>query len=1311
MAEQPKTRMTAAPDAGSPDAFDVFLSYTRRDAVPVAGIAVDLKREGLTPWLDRWCLTPGGSWQDEMAAGLAASRACAVFIGPGDIGPWERQELELAVDHAARRGSFRLFPVLLPGVDPLADGTLPPFLRSRTWVDLRSGTSSANGLQELVRAIRGLPYGPDTPIEPRHDVSPYRGLWVFEEQHAPFFFGREADVQQLLERLRTGRFVAIVGASGSGKSSLARAGLVPALRSGALPGSGDWPLTVIRPGAHPLETLAAAAAALGDSRGLANVLTDLRHDERGLHLSLQFALADRPQEQRAVIVIDQLEEAFTLCEDADERARAFDNLVYAASRPGGRSVVALTIRADFYPRLAEHRELAQMVERHQELVGAMGPVALRQAIEGPAQRAGLTLEPGLTDAILDDVGEDPGALPLLEHALLETWRRREAGLLTLDGYVRSGGVHKALAARADEVFGSLGDAQGVARRLLLRLAQPGEGVEDTRRRAPLSELLGASAGADATTVQEIIDRFTEARLLTSARDAHGRPSVELAHEALIRGWPLLRAWIDDGRVGLVLQRRLIESADDWNLHERDEDRLFRGSRLADTATWSRQPDVWLTGLEHEFLEASLARERRARGARRRRLIGALIAFAVALVTISAVAVIALDQRRDALSSKAIASSRALAAASNAELTTDPTLSLTLALGAWARSRTPEANVALREATAASDQQLGRLEVDSRTAYTAAFSPDGTLLVTGGYDGLVKVWDVARRQPVAQVARSETSLMTARFSRDGTRIALGFDNGRLLVTDRALRTFQPVLEAEGPIVDVAFDSTGTRLAAAAGELVEVLSLDGRHSEHTLRGHSGGVWSVDFSSDGHRVVSGGFADSSVLLWDADSGSEVGRMRASGTTVTARLSPDGERILGAATDVRVWRASDGTLLRTASSGGRPLYTAAFSGDGTRIAAAGDDGAVRIWSAAGGPPLVVLRGHLAKVRSVDFGPRADRIVSASEDATARIWHAGPAVAWDAEDTEAVVFAPDGRTVTGGSSDGTTRIWDAASGRLKDELPGADGWTAAEFSPDGDQVLVSSLAAGTAQLWSPERDRARVFVKVKPWELNGARFDRTGRRVVYIGGAGADVVLRPLDGGREVSFSGVEDSMNDARLSPTGGVMAAAGSSGTIAVWRVDRPDRPRLLPGHTGEVTTFAFNPRGDRIATAGADRTLRVWDVRSGASRVLDRHVQDVTSAMFSPDGRSILSASKDGTVRLWDVGGRLPSVVHEAREGSVLDAAFSADGRLIATTGYDGTVRIAPCAVCARIDAIAATARSRPARELTPEEQRRYAALEP
>lgn len=504
---------TAPGPAAQAQRFDVFLSHNSVDKPAVEPLARRLRSAGLEPWLDVWQLTPGGNWQEELGVGLRRSAACAVFVGAAGLGDWAREELQVALDRAAKDRSFRVFLVLLPGIaEPFDPSALPPFLATRTWVDLRSGLAAEPALQHLVRAVKGV--APGGPAEPQPGVCPYRGLQAFDEEHAPFYFGRQRELQRLVERLKGARLLAVLGPSGSGKSSLVRAGLLPALRGGALPGSESWTVRKFTPGAQPLTALAAQLTRLAPEVAMQGTLDRLRDDLRSLHLAVALALADQPPGQQLVWLVDQFEEIFTLCGDAAERQAFIDNLLYAATVPGGRSAVLLTMRADFYPRCAAHSELAAMVGTHQFLVGAMDAEGLRQSVEQPAWRVGLELEQGLAETILDDVASQPGALPLLEHALLELWRRRRGNLLTLEAYRESGGVAGAIAQRAEAVYGAFdADEQAVARRILLRLTQPGDGTEDTRRRATVAEF-AAGTEANAATVERVVGALVDARLLT-----------------------------------------------------------------------------------------------------------------------------------------------------------------------------------------------------------------------------------------------------------------------------------------------------------------------------------------------------------------------------------------------------------------------------------------------------------------------------------------------------------------------------------------------------------------------------------------------------------------------------------------------------------------------------------------------------------------------------------------------------------------------------------------------------------------------------
>lgn len=722
--------------------FDVFLSHNSKEKPTVKRIAEKLRCAGIKPWLDIWHLPDGGDWQTGLANGLRASSACAVFIGRHDVGDWQRLEQQFATDRMAKDRAFRVFLVLLPGLpDPFDTGTLPPFLTLRNWVDLRKGIEDARAFQSLINAIKGVPSDSERSPEPRNDICPYRGLQTFDEEHAEFFFGRDGDIQRLVEKLKGTRFLAVLGPSGSGKSSLVRAGLIPAIRKGQLSDSAAWPIQVFTPTAHPLTQLAANLLRLYPQGTMNEVLNRMLADERTLHLDVARAMADRKSDERAVFVIDQFEEFFTLCpndtertkfsaslqqaslpqterqEDESEHVKFLRNLLYAAFVPGGRTVVVLTLRADFYQKCAAYPFLSARLAEQQFLVSPMDSDGLRQAIEEPAWHVGLELEAGLAATILDDVSNRPGSLPLLEHALLELWKLRRGGMLTLEAYRKTDRVEGAIAKSADSIYESLTpERQVIVRRILIRLTQFGEGTEDTRRRATMSELITYSDESEA--VERAVKELADAHLLTTSKDEQtDKPWIEVSHEALIQGWPRLRDWIEADRIGWQLHRRLTEAAQDWERMGKDESGLYRGARLAKAIEWREQSNPALNLLEKEFLDRSLAQqvkekketeerqrreleaaqtlaqtEKKSQERQRRFYIGLAISLGIAIL----IACYAIYQQKLATNSQQVSQSNDSASESLRMRFADPQLSVLLALEALRFMRTDQAEDALRQ---------------------------------------------------------------------------------------------------------------------------------------------------------------------------------------------------------------------------------------------------------------------------------------------------------------------------------------------------------------------------------------------------------------------------------------------------------------------------------------------------------------------------------------------------------------------------------------------------------------------------------------
>jgi WD40 repeat protein len=1293
------------PGQSSDRHFDVFMSYNAHDRGSVERIARHLKRVGLEPWFDQWSLTPGGSWQDEIMNGLNGSSACAIFIGEHDVGDWERLELAVALIRAASDREFRLFPVLLPGIDTFDPATMPPFLATRTWVDLRVGLESDRGLRDLANAVLGVPFGTDISVDRQANVCPYRGLEPFDEEHARFYFGRENHVQRLLEQLRQSRLVTVVGPSGSGKSSLVRAGVLPRLRAGALPGSEEWLVQVLRPGAHPVAALAAHLLTMHPTPGMQPTVDRLATDERTLHLVTASTLIDDPPARRVLIVVDQGEEIFTLCRDEAERSAFLTNIHYATVVPGGRTAAVFILRADFYPRLARFPAVAQLAQSHQLLIGGLVEDEIRQVIEEPARVVGLEVERGLVETIRRDVLREPGSLPLLQYALLETWQRRHGGMLTLAGYRETGGVQRGLAERAEALYADLTpECRVVARDLLLRLTQPGEGTEDTRRRISMREVSADPAGELA---EDVVRRFVAERLLTASTDQTADETwVEISHEALIDGWPRLRDWIDSDRSGLRVHRQLTAAAQEWQRLGNDDGALYRGGRLLEAREWLEAGTRRLNVLERRFLEASTEANEAARMARRRRVQWSFVALIIALTTITTIAVIAIENGREAARQRDIAVSRQLATSATDALAVDPSLSLALAMRAFEFAPSMQAEEILRRATAES-RGLTALRDDHGSVYSARLFDGGRSVVSTGGDGMLRLWDVGAGQVTATIPGHDGIVTSVRVSADGRWLASSGNDGTVALISLPDHRRQIVARAPagGYATTVDFSPDGRLLAAALSDGT-VRMVDVATGEETARLLTGDqpVYHVSFSHDGRALVTAG-KDGTAQVWATASGTRTATMRGHvGAVYAAVFHPAGGIVIttGADGTLRMWNASTGAALSTSQGDAQALLAVAVSPDGRRIVTGGAEGLVRIWT-FDGVELARLPGHGGFVLDITFSPDGDRVVSSGRDGTVRIWEV------DADDARRLpatwaTYSPDGRRIVVGGADGHVRVLGADELAQQLDLTGHVGRCWPLFSADGTRIA-SAGEDGTVRVWNavdgneiavlrPHRDGTRVW---------SAAFDPSGTRVISSADDGT-VVVSSLIGGAAEQLPTQNGPVNIALFSPDGTTIVTAGRERTIRLWRPGQ--EPRLLEGHEGAVRMVVFSPDGALLASAGEDGTVRVWRTDGTSVGVLRGHQGPVTGVDFGPDGL-LTSVGEDGTMRLWDVPATRLLVTLPVHAGPATTVDVSPDGRATLTVSEeDKVLKQTFCQVCGPITGVLDLARARGARPLSPEEEQRY-----
>jgi WD40 repeat protein/DNA-binding SARP family transcriptional activator len=1156
---------------------------------------------------------------------------------------------------------------------------LQAFTRARAVLVDELGIEPGPDLQRLQAAI--LAHDPaldrEWPAHPESvravDICPYKGLARFETEDAEFFFGREHMVAEAIGRLVGGRFLALVGASGSGKSSLLRAGLLHALRSGALPGSDRWTYSVIRPGNHPLEQLDRATRELSDA-------------------------------SRAVIAVDQFEEIFTACSDDTERQTFFDALTRTVLNPEGTVTIVIAMRADFYGRCAKHRAFASLLESDQILVGPMDAEELHRAIVRPAEHVGLSAQEELVDVLVADTLDQPGALPLLSTALLELWTRRRDRTLSLEEYLRSGGVEGAVARLAEDAYGRLDlNEQAAAKRILLRLAATGEGPETVRRRAPIEEF-DLNRDPDMSDAMAVL---ADARLVTFSDG-----TVEVSHEALLHEWPRLRTWLEDDAEGRKLHRHVTESSRAWEEGGRDSADLYRGARLTSALEWAEPHQADLNELEQAFLQAGLtASEDEAMKARRtnRRLRSLLAGVAVLLCASLVSGSLALTQRDQARTALSVADAGRLASRSLVEA--DPVLALLMAREAVNIDDSVETRSALFAALERSPAITNRFSAPGGPSPVAdetkwiSISPDGKSLAIGGAGSQIEFFDAAKHAFEGGFDAS-SGTERATFSPDGKTLVVATSNDELESVDVATRTERGKVSAGGPVDAIAFSPDGTRLVTAENsegrEFLtprDPVTLEPRGPKRATpwdQDHAGQLqivplFSMAFTPDGRSLITTS-ALGPTVLWNAADLTEVRLFKIAGAGVA--VSPN-----GAVAAIIVNRRLEGSVsfmnLQTnevrPGSGGHhgPFPTAyeatgiAFTPDGRSVITVGNDSRLLVWDVASAS----VREALASASGLPLrGPAIshDGTTAFTTDAS------GDVAVWDLSGNRRLgrtftsgsghigwpffAISPDGRTIAVissppehvwcngagpcGRGSGTIELIDTSSllavQRIRYTRTTPIGLA---FSPDSTMLAVGS--------WTQPHDPTHGRYHVRLWNVESGK---------------------PLTPDLPGIPPGVE--LWAMEFSPDGNAIAAGGpmwtkaanvdvAPGRVFLWSVAEP---RQLPGTfetpVGKpVWDLTFTPDGSLLiaATGFDDGAIFSWDTRTG-SIVWSVHSVDrgVSGLDVSNNGRTLVSGSQDGIVHLWDARSGAPLGKPLTGLHSVNTVDMSPDGSTVVGVDNDGKV---------------------------------------
>jgi serine/threonine protein kinase/WD40 repeat protein len=1179
------------------------------------------------------------------------------------------------------------------------------------------------GPAELAATFRAVAEGRQPGPPPPSDMrNPYKGLRAFDEPDAPDFFGREDVTSELLLRLsapgQAGRFIALVGPSGSGKSSALAAGLLPAVRAGAIEGSARWYVVTMHPSARPFADLEAALLRIALARP-PSLVEELEADQHGLVGALDGILPRDGSE--VLLVIDQFEELFTLADEADRHA-FLSLLTTAVNATQSRVRVVICLRADFYDRPLIHESFGPLIAGATYALTRMRPSQLERAIAGPASRVGLTVEPGLLAEIVSDVGREAGALPLLQYALTEAFQRRDGGALTLDAYRATGGVVGALGRRADALLEAM-DAAGRAatRQLFLRLVNLGEGgAEDTRRRVLRAGL--RTIGADPAAVDHAIEVYGRHRLLSFDRDASTRgATVEVAHEALLTEWSTLHDWIAGAREDLAAARRLGAEARQWDDGDRDPSFLLRGFRLDQAEAWAAGTDIAISVGERDFLAASGRQrddERHADEAQRERedqlqrrsvnRLRALVAVLVAGVVVAGG--LGLAARREGQ----IATARGLAAQALAWLGRDAEESLRLALDSAEAMHGADGSVLTETQEvlhAALQAQRPILALDGTNA---RFSADGTkLLLAGPGDAVFETRDafsgeLVVRQAVGHPDDPIFPGFIAGYSSDGSVFVAANREGGLDVTAAyetatGRRLWQVDLCCNGTVV-----TPDDRHVAILGP-GDAMSL-----YDLATGRLANRWDVPpfgviaFSPDRERgLIAGELGNDRGEPVAANIGHvldtedhEVFELRGSGAGVgIAAWSPDGAWIATAtATTVTLW---DPSILNDAVAVGLQRYvepqysfsvreggiqSLAFGPDSRTIATGLGNGTIVLWELgdSGAEPFLTLAGHGGPVHHVAFDPVGGRLVTSGADATIKVWDLAPSrtTEWLAvPGLGTVTISHDGTLIATALEGGDVALYDAVTGDVRRVLRGHErDVTNLDVGPD-DRTLLT--AEGTAlQIWDLAMGEVECSVHLDgEARIGQARLSRDGAVVavnvgfpdVRLGGTSLydAATCQPLG---ELDAQPIDIYQPNISLDfhPQGDLLAGAAFSG-VHIWSIGghRPVRTFEYWG----ARDLAFDPSGSRLVSGGSGDELSLIALDPANGEVLESvagTIGDIVDVDFSADGTWMATSSTDGTIRLWR-GDRLEEVQVLATNAAG-DLAFYPDGTRLAYAARDGTVRV-------------------------------------
>jgi WD40 repeat protein len=1143
--------------------------------------------------------------------------------------------------------------------------------------------------------------------DPQIGANPYKGLLAFQETDGDRFFGRDLQINELWEKFRSlheqesaARLLTIYGPSGSGKSSLARAGLIPELARQPLPGGERARVAVLVPGSHPLESLATVLARIATNdltpvsktREFATELAQANTE--GIYDGLR-RIADALPEitiSPLIVMVDQLEEVFTLCEDPQERDAFIGNLLCAVANRSKRVSAIFTLRSDFIGATQKHPLLNQLIAAQGYLVAAMSEDGLREAITKPAELAGHPLDLSTVNLLIEQTADREGALPLLQFALSQIWVGLEKGKEPAKTLKAIGGVGGALAGEAQRIYENLSaEEQKIARQVFLALVLLGEGTKDTRRRITLDRVV--SHGDSLEQVQKVIGRFASpsTRLITLAND-DGTKTAEVTHEALFDNWQQLKDWLNGGRSDLRFQRRLDDAVMIWQENGRPEGNLWRSPDLDLLRRYQERAGDVMTQLQLDFFNASSYAETAQKEAENRQVqreknigkgivVGSLVAVAVSsgfgwiawkktqqaeinLADSFGVSALSLVEKGEGLNAF-VKGMRAGKILQNQQISNPSVLN------------------ALQEALN-HRSEYNRLEGHQSPVYSVSFSPDGQTLASGSGDKTIKLWNLATGKEIRTLQGHQNQVFSVSFSPDGQTLASGSGDKTIklwnLATGKEIRTLQG---HQNQVSSVSFSPDGQTLASGSvDKTIKIWNLATGKEIRTIQGHQDIVYSMSFSPDGQTLASGS-VDKTIKVWNLATGKEIRILQGHQDIVySMSFSPDGQTLASSSGDktIKIWNLATGKEIRILQGHQNGVNSMSFSPDGQILASGSGDKTIKIWNLATGKEIRILQGHQNGVNSMSFSPDGQILASGSDDKTIKIWNLATGketriLQGHQNEVNSMSFSPDGQTLASGSWDKTIKIWNLSTRKEIRILQGHQNEVnSVSFSPDG-QTLASGSGDKTIKLWNLATGKEIHTLQGHQNKVNSVSFSPDGQTLAS-GSVDKTIKIWNLAPGKEIrTLQGHQDSVFSVSFSPDGQTLASGSWDKTIKIWNLATGKEILTLQGYQNQVFSVSFSPNGQTLASGSGDKTIKLWNLSTGKEiRTLQGHQNSVLSVSFSPDGQTLASGSWDKTIKIWNLATSKEIRTLQGHQDSVFSVSFSPDGQTLASGSWDKTIKL-------------------------------------